>query len=95
METKVIKSHNLSRLSREIKEDVNNGKMFLYGIQPDDSLMPKIAYVLYFGNNVYYLSKHGKLINNSYPEDKKWRIDSQIYFSDFPRPVSLSNYTEK
>jgi hypothetical protein len=85
-----ILSSDLPEIDDSIKECINFGQWLLFKSQ---TINPNANNHLYLkvGQSVYELSDKGKIIQEIENSRTSLRIDELFYFSDLPKPRSLSN----
>ncbi|GAA4791022.1 hypothetical protein [Lysobacter hankyongensis] len=92
MKLKNISSKTLPAIDESIKECVNLGQWLLF---KSSSIKEKddACFYLKVGHNIFGLDKIGNITHEIGGEVDDLSIDELFYFSDIPRPNSLSNLT--
>lgn len=91
MKLKEIKSKDLRGLSNDIKKDINYGIAFLYEVPLVESMAnSKIRYILIFKDTMFLLNHRGSVIGKEKSNLNLQNNGSLIYFSDLPRPISIT-----
>jgi hypothetical protein len=91
MNLKNILSSELPEIDNSIKECVNQGQWLLFKSKTIVSSEAKTSLYLKVGTSVYALSDRGRVIKEVEKPNANFRIDEMFYFSDIPKPQSLSN----
>jgi hypothetical protein len=86
-----ISSHELPEIDNFIKECVNEGQWLLFKSSSIIDACGAAAYYLKAGDHIYALGDNGRVIEELNSHAANFRIDELYYFSDLPRPQSLSN----
>lgn len=84
-----IPSAKLPRIASSIKECINQGQWFLY--KAHDSGNHNIQFFLSTGVDVYALDAYGEILDLAPTQSNNLSTDEFYFFSDLPRPASLSN----
>lgn len=82
-----IQSTALPEITDSIKECVNLGQWFLFRANCDDA---NVFFFLKTGKDIYALGEHGRILMST-PLQSNVDMDELFFFSDMPRPASLSN----
>lgn len=82
-----IESARLPEITNSIKECINLGQWLLFKADSSDK---EVFYYLKTGKGIYALSQNGKILTST-PMNDDIEINELYYFSDVPKPISLSN----
>jgi hypothetical protein len=85
-----ILSADLPEIDESVKECVNKGQWLLFKSEARLRNSPQGAFYLKTGSSVLELNERGRILQEINQEDDL-EIDDLFYFSDLPRPTSLSN----
>jgi len=88
MKTIDIMSQQLPDIDGSVKECVNSGQWLLFRSLSEQH---HSAYLLKAGSEIFALDNSGKIIEKLNATVSGIKIDELFYFSDLPRPASLSN----
>ncbi|MOA25079.1 hypothetical protein D3C78_1457850 [compost metagenome] len=86
-----ILSSDLPGIDDPIKECVNLGQWLLFRSEEIVRTKGENTFCLKIGHSVYLLSERGYVISQIEGGTEKLGMDEIFYFSDLPRPHSLSN----
>jgi len=86
-----ILSRELPGIDEFIKECVNEGQWLLFKSDSIESAQHAASYYLKAGDHVYALAGDGRVVEELDTLVEDFKIDELYYFSDLPRPQSLSN----
>lgn len=86
-----ILSSDLPEIDESIKECINDGQWLLFKSQTIVHPDARNSFYLKVGGSVYALSDRGRIIEEIERPDTNFSIDELFYFSDLPKPRSLSN----
>ncbi|UYK05167.1 hypothetical protein [Yersinia enterocolitica] len=81
-----IQSEALPEITTLVKECVNLGQWLLFKAHSEDG---RVHFYLKTDKEIYALSQSGKVLNSTPVNNIE--MHELYYFSDLPRPVSLSN----
>jgi len=84
-----ILSEELPEIDKSVKECVNLGQWLLFKAGGHD----EVAFYLKTSSSIFELSNSGKILQKVNHGEDNLEIDELFYFSDLPRPSSLSNST--
>ncbi|RQU01390.1 MULTISPECIES: hypothetical protein [Burkholderia cepacia complex] len=84
-----IMSADLPEIDESIKECVNQGRWLLFKSEVKSGT--GTAFYLKAGQDVFELGERGEVLREFDKEDEGLDIDELYYFSDLPKPDSLSN----
>jgi hypothetical protein len=84
-----IRSADLPEIDDSIKECVNLGQWLLF--RCEGKAHARAAFYLKTGSRVFELNDRGKVLQQVNQSNEELEIDEVYYFSDLPRPRSLSN----
>jgi hypothetical protein len=82
-----LQSSELPDTSDSVKECVNLGQWMLFKSTID---VVGVVFFLKTGKEIYALNERGKIMNTT-PLSERVEMNEVFYFSDLPRPCSLSN----
>ncbi|MBM6635429.1 hypothetical protein JTF12_13935 [Leclercia adecarboxylata] len=88
-----LTSHELPEIDISIKISVNLGQWLLFRSDIENHTTPETYFYLKVGKEFFALSRTGGIISTLHSSEKDFNIDEIIYFSDLPKPISLSNST--
>lgn len=86
-----ILSSDLPEIDESIKECINDGQWLLFKSQTIACPGGSNRFYLKVGQSVYALSELGGVIQEIEKPNTNFSIDELFYFSDLPKPRSLSN----
>lgn len=86
-----ILSSELPEIDNSIKECVNLGQWLLFKSKTTSQAGAESSFYLKVGQCIYKLSDSGKVVQEIEKPRDNLRIDELFYFSDIPKPRSLSN----
>ncbi|WP_145524637.1 hypothetical protein [Yersinia rohdei] len=81
-----IQSEALPEITTLVKECVNLGQWLLFKAYSEDA---NVYFYLKTDKEIYALSKSGKVLNSTPVNNIE--MNELYYFSDLPKPISLSN----
>ncbi|MDI6977463.1 hypothetical protein QMZ62_21820 [Serratia sp. PF2-63] len=81
-----IQSSALPEITELVKECVNLGQWLLFKAHSDDA---NVFFYLKTDKDLYALGKSGKVLTSTPVEGVE--MNELYYFSDIPKPISLSN----
>lgn len=81
-----IQSTALPEITKSVKECINLGQWLLFKARQQDE---NVFYYLKVGSEIYPLSRNGGFLTSTPVGNVE--IDEVYYFSDMPKPMSLSN----
>ena len=90
VETKSLPSVQFSNLNATTKDLINMGEWFLYEISYEPE--PKASFYLTTDKMAFFLSNDGSVIKTVSVTPRDLVFDSQIVFSDLPKPAIERNY---
>ncbi|WP_168792306.1 hypothetical protein [Paraburkholderia aromaticivorans] len=82
-----ILSEQLPEIDESVKECVNLGQWLLFKTDGHN----EVAFYLKTASSIFELSNRGKILQKVDDDEDNLEIDELFYFSDLPRPKSLSN----
>jgi len=86
-----ILSSDLPEIDESVKECINMGQWLLFRSGTIAGAEGKYHLYLKAGKNFYALSDRGKIMREIEKPRANFGIDELLYFSDLPKPRSLSN----
>lgn len=86
-----ILSRDLPGIDDFIKECVNEGQWLLFKSDSIEGAQHAASFYLKAGDNFYALAGDGSVVGELTVLSDNFKIDELYYFSDLPRPQSLSN----
>ncbi|WP_082754600.1 hypothetical protein [Burkholderia savannae] len=86
-----IKSAAMPEIDESVKECVNLGRWLLFKSEAKSRAHAEAVFYLKTGVNVFELSESGRILQKLNQGEEDLEIDELFYFSDLPRPGSLSN----
>jgi hypothetical protein len=86
-----ILSTDLPEIDESTKECVNQGQWLLYKSEARATGGGHVAFYLKAGPSVFGLNERGQVLEKVGREAESPQIDELFYFSDLPKPHSLSN----
>lgn len=81
-----IQSTALPEITKSVKECINLGQWLLFKAQQHDE---HVFFYLKVGSEIYPLNRNGGFLTSAPVGNVD--IDEVYYFSDLPKPISLSN----
>ncbi len=81
-----IQSAALPKITASIKECINLGQWLLFKAHNNDE---NVFFYLKAGNDIYPLGQNGEILTSTPVNNVE--MYEIYYFSDLPRPISLSN----
>ncbi|HEJ7947566.1 TPA: hypothetical protein SMI10_003825 [Serratia liquefaciens] len=81
-----IQSTALPEITKSVKECINLGQWLLFKAEQQDE---NVFFYLKVGTEIYPLSQRGGFLTSTPVGNVE--IDEVYYFSDMPKPISLSN----
>lgn len=91
MELRNLFSHELPEIDNSIKECVNLGEWLLFKSKNFEHADEEAVFYLKAGSKIFELDGVGRILKIQERQDVNIRIDELFYFSDIPKPRSLSN----
>ncbi|WP_434033356.1 hypothetical protein [Cupriavidus sp. a3] len=89
-----ILSTDLPDIDDSTKECVNLGQWLLFKSEKrQEGARDKVAFYLKAGASVYGLNEKGAVLEELDRKYENLQIDELYYFSDLPKPGSLSNFS--
>jgi len=86
-----ILSADMPEIDESIKECVNLGQWLLFKSEMKAGARAEAVFYLKAGSNVFELNEQGKILQKLDRAEEGLEIDELFYFSDLPKPYSLSN----
>lgn len=86
-----ITSDNLPDIDVAVKECVNQGQWLLFKASSQELAQYHAAYFLKADSAVFALTESGSVVEQVAQALQPPNIEELVYFSDLPRPASLSN----
>lgn len=86
-----IPSSELPEIDASVKECVNKGQWTLFRAEANDLPGEHVCFYLKAGKDLFALGEHGKVITFFQTVNNEIPMNEVIYFSDIPKPESLSN----
>ncbi|AIL60472.1 hypothetical protein [Pseudomonas alkylphenolica] len=86
-----ILSADLPEIDETIKECVNGGQWLLFKSDSISRSEVPADFYLKVGQSVYALDGEGHIVGELDRPNDNFRIDELYYFSDLPKPRSISN----
>lgn len=86
-----ILSSELPGIDASVKECVNLGQWMLFRAEKTDLFDINVFFFLKVGKDLFALDEKGEVLTVFHPVRKDITINEVIYFSDLPKPQSLSN----
>lgn len=88
-----IPSSQLPEIDPFVKECINQGQWTLFKAEKGEIDDRKVAFFLKAGKEIFALNQSGKVISVFQTVNHSIEMNEVIYFSDIPKPESLSNIT--
>ena len=86
-----IPSSSLPEIDSSVKECVNQGQWTLFRAEADDFLDGHVCFYLKVGKDLFALGEQGQVLTVFQSVNREIPMNEVIYFSDIPKPESLSN----
>ncbi|QIC84887.1 hypothetical protein F0336_19140 [Serratia liquefaciens] len=86
-----VLSSDLPEIDDSVKECINLGQWMLFRAEQKDILDINIAFFLKVGKDLFALGRRGEVLTVFSNLHKDIDVSEIIYFSDLPKPMSLSN----
>lgn len=86
-----IASQELPDIDVSIKISINLGQWLLFRSNHHNSENPETYFYLKVGHEFFALSQSGEILTTLHSSQKDFDIAEIIYFSDLPKPISMSN----
>ena len=86
-----ILSDELPAIDDSVKECVNLGQWLLFKSDEKANKEDKVAFYLKAGASVFGLNERGEVLREFDRDEENLQVDELYYFSDLPKPHSISN----
>jgi hypothetical protein len=86
-----VRSADLPEISEAVKECVNRGQWLLFKSSSISNAGSHAPFYLKVDTQIFELDTLGKILSSHPREGLNVQIDELCYFSDLPKPRSLSN----